>query len=302
MGEKMGFYKKTITLTNKDNYEKGIGVLNLEKTNAGIFATLRLYDIASDNLVLGMSSGGEIIKQNILPEKNGYTFKIKDHIDINSDIGCVLCSYSDNKFYPLLWGSGLGSAKLQCDILTQFNNKNKIEKSTDFDGGFTTLHSTMQSGKKAESLATKSDFKPEQHSDKTDLEKAKLFEVDEDELEEIIDNTVNDKSSFFELISGQIDEIFNSFPEEKRFSEIIPNSRWARVDYDHSGKEYIFGLIYENDKVKYIAYGVPGEHSVPPSDVADYSQWLPIDDGGFWIMFQDAETGENISMENLTIF
>lgn len=295
----MGFYKKTIMLTNKENYEKGIGVLNLEKTSAGIFATIRIYDLASDNLVLGMSSKGDLIKQHIMPEKNGYTFKIKENFDIDSDVGCVLCRYVNDKFYPLLWGSGVGNAKLKDDIITLFNNANEVKKNNENDG----LHSTMQNEEKPVNVAEKIDLISQPKSDETDSEKAKLFEADEDEVEELIDNEVNEEASFFDLISGQVDEIFNNFPEDKMLSDIIPNSRWVRVDYDNAGKEYIFGLIYEHDKIKYVAYGVPGEFdTIPPDSVAGYSQWLPIGDGGFWIMFQDAETGENISIDNLTIF
>ena len=126
-----------------------------------------------------------------------------------------------------------------------------------------------------------------------------LFEVEDDELEEIIDKELEKENSFLGLIGNQIDQLFATFPEDTQLSNIIPDSKWVKVDYENNGKEYVFGLIYENDEIKYICYGVPGNiDELPPDELMPYSQWLSIDDNnGYWLMYQDALTGDNILID-----
>ena len=68
----------------------------------------------------------------------------------------------------------------------------------------------------------------------------------------------------------------------------------------HFYKYYVVGIIYHNHDIKYICYGVPGTYeNEPPVEMRHYSQWLPTDttdpyNNGYWVMYQDADTGENI--------
>jgi len=56
------------------------------------------------------------------------------------------------------------------------------------------------------------------------------------------------------------------------------------------------GIIGKNPE--HICYGVPGVYSeTAPHDLGDNAKWLPINpaaptEGGYWLMFQDAITGE----------
>ena len=65
----------------------------------------------------------------------------------------------------------------------------------------------------------------------------------------------------------------------------------------------VFGVIYENSAPKYLCYGVPAQNGDnPPKELSQYYQWLPIDSedensNGFFMMYQDAVTGKNISVE-----
>ena len=99
--------------------------------------------------------------------------------------------------------------------------------------------------------------------------------------------------------------MFRKFPENEELEKIMPNSRWIKVDYEDKGREYVLGLIYENNKIRYIAYGVPGERAVlPPDELEAYSQWVQIgEDGnvGYWVMFQDANTGDSIVIEDVKL-
>ena len=72
---------------------------------------------------------------------------------------------------------------------------------------------------------------------------------------------------------------------------------------EETGEYYVVGLMYENGEIKYVCYGIPSIYGdEPPKELKGFAQWLPIDntksDGfGYWITYQDAETGENVKME-----
>ena len=67
----MGFFKKTILLSNQGNYSAGMAILNIEQTGAGVFASLKAFDIKKTNLILGVSlNGKEIVKQDVIFSNN----------------------------------------------------------------------------------------------------------------------------------------------------------------------------------------------------------------------------------------
>ena len=102
------------------------------------------------------------------------------------------------------------------------------------------------------------------------------------------------------MIAEQLDELFDKYPREKNLENLIDNSSWVKINHEEENKYYVVGIIYENDDIKYICYGVPGSYyNEPQSDLRAYSQWLPVDsmnpyDNGYWVMYQDADSGENI--------
>ena len=81
---------------------------------------------------------------------------------------------------------------------------------------------------------------------------------------------------------------------------MIPNSKWVRVEFDGEGDYYILGLIYEGENIKYVCYGVPGIYQkTPPKQLSGYPVWFPLDNEkresfGYWLTYQDAESGESI--------
>ena len=105
------------------------------------------------------------------------------------------------------------------------------------------------------------------------------------------------KGLFYDEVKKQISELFTNYPEEEFLTQIIPHSKWVRVDYEKNGHYYVVGLIYEEGTLRYICYGLPGLHSeTPPKEMETYSQWLPLDkdkptEFGYWISYQDADMG-----------
>jgi len=132
---------------------------------------------------------------------------------------------------------------------------------------------------------------------------ASLFESSNEEIEDIIDNELKDEKNshkFYNMIADQLEEIFERYPTEDNLSRLIENSKWAKIDTDTDNKYYVVGIIYQNNDIRYICYGVPGQYNIePPLEMREYSQWLPTDiknpySNGYWVMYQDADTGENI--------
>lgn len=133
-----------------------------------------------------------------------------------------------------------------------------------------------------------------------------LFETNDEEVENLIDkempplNTGKQEHKFYNLIADQLEELFERYPRESNLENLVDNSRWVKINYEDSDKYYVVGVIYLNNEIRYICYGVPGNYySEPPRELKDYSQWLPTDtrepyDNGYWVMYQDSDTGENV--------
>ena len=101
-------------------------------------------------------------------------------------------------------------------------------------------------------------------------------------------------------IKGQVDSLFDNNAKEDYLEEIIPNSKWVKVDFGESGDYYVLGLIFEAEDLKFIVYGVPGVFQKnPPKELAGYPVWFPLDKNkpesfGYWLSYQDAKTGDSI--------
>lgn len=127
--------------------------------------------------------------------------------------------------------------------------------------------------------------------------------IDLTDEEEVAEPKKDAEPTFAERLSPQIEKLFASNKIEKVLTEIIPNSKFCRVDFDDKSGYYVFGVIYDNQQPKYLCYGIPAKkESTPPAEFFNLYQWLPIDaqneyGDGFYMMYQDATTGQNISVD-----
>ena len=129
-------------------------------------------------------------------------------------------------------------------------------------------------------------------------EKAKNQAFAEEKQEEskvfAFDNIRFDGSNFYLSVKPQLDEIFVCYPEEDTLNNLVPNSRWVRINT--SDGYYVVGLVLDGDSVSYICYGVPStDRCAPPQEIADFAVWLSLggnDGRGYWLIYQDALTGK----------
>lgn len=134
-----------------------------------------------------------------------------------------------------------------------------------------------------------------ENATETKGEKGRPMAENEDEVSAFSLDTVRfDGTNFYLSVKPQLDEIFVCFPECDDLEEVVPNSKWAKIQVEDGF--YVVGLILDGEVVRYISYGVPAlKNSCPPSEIRDVAVWL--DDGkkegkGYWVIYQDAMTGQ----------
>ena len=146
---------------------------------------------------------------------------------------------------------------------------------------------------------------------------AEIYTYEDEKINQLIDKVIDmtedrekqnikqdaDDLSFYERINPQISKMFENNKEETVLNEILPNSKFCRVEFEDGSGYYVFGVIYEDGLPKYVCYGLPAQkNSEPPKELSNLYQWLPIDatdetGDGYYMMYQDAITGKNMSVE-----
>ena len=105
------------------------------------------------------------------------------------------------------------------------------------------------------------------------------------------------KENYYEQVKDELEQIFYSYQREEGLEKVFSESKWAKIFYSKD-KFYVVGLIYEENKEKYICYGVPSIYSkTPPKQLEGYCSFIPLSvfdmfGEGYFIMFQDAITGK----------
>lgn len=334
----MSSFKKNIFLSNKQDIKnKSMAIVTLEKKNQNIFGTIKTFNLdTKNNYILGIKLNEKIYKQNIILDDNKYNFLISNTNDLDCNIGCVLLSSENNSFTPIIWGSD-SETNYKSQIINSLQSNfekiknNEILKKEDknkntFISNNGTQINTPNENKTSE-YENKIDYTTHLnahsiHASNLDLESnntynktinidkseiaiasnyAALFDSSNEEVEKEINNHINksEENNFYNMIAEQLDELFEKYPKEETLEKLIDNSKWIKIRNDDN-KYYVVGVIYNNNDIKYVCYGVPGNYSKePPIELIEYSQWLPTDimnpyDNGYWVMYQDANTGENV--------
>ena len=107
---------------------------------------------------------------------------------------------------------------------------------------------------------------------------------------------------YYDQVRADLDALFERYPAEEELAKSIPLSRWAKIAFGE-GKHYAVGVIRDETRVRYICYGVPAERrGEPPDALKKWCSFLPLsvfdmNGKGYWMMFQDAETGACVKLE-----
>ena len=104
--------------------------------------------------------------------------------------------------------------------------------------------------------------------------------------------------NFYSRMKEEIEKVLSTYPKEVTLEEMVENSRWVKIDYGE-GKYYVFGVIFGGGEAQYICYGVPTQSSGEPPQSMQNSSFIPAypeGNAGYWVMYQDAKTGETIKI------
>lgn len=310
------YLRKTMVLSALDNGQAK-AVLNIENNRDKLSGSVRLYNfkgMPGGVLTLGILVGGKVYKAGLTSKGTDlYTFETSQ-IENMEKFSCALINIHNGKASPLLLGSadgnkiGAGEIRLASGIsvldeedLSVANCEKALDDAgIDFDDEEKTrIESEIDEGMKEEDSCDKClhcKYREAFYNEGTTAKLTKTPILKVENSPEIAPET------FYEEIKDQITALFEKFPEETFLVEIIPGSKWVKVDYEESGEYYVVGLIYENSSIKYVCYGLPGIYSpTPPSEMFGRCQWLPLDpekpeEFGYWLMYQDAESGESVEV------
>ncbi len=303
----------TLVLTSLEN-SSNKAVINFEINDESFEGRIRLYNFKQKPegiLTLGVLCDGKVVK-TALKEKddNLYTFNSNNKIEKEA-FTCAIINVKNGDVKPILLGATNGQnvktlenrlaenlyllddenitprkveiALNESEIDYEKEEKREIER-----------HISCELGGNERCATCKYREAFFNGSQTTSIESLN----NESTKKEVLENEEN----FYDEIKEQLSVLFDKYPEETFLKEVIPNSKWVKVDYETDGAYYVIGLIYENEKIKFVCYGVPGEFSERPNnELVSEGQWLPLDpekpeDLGYWISYQDAETGENVEV------
>lgn len=279
---------KNIILTSACEDKNLKGILTLENTSNNTLVTLKTYNLNDydGKLILGIKTNGEFYKVELNNDSN---YLINKKLDLNEKISAVVINSNLNKTKTLVWGSNETTKVWKDSILYEIDKKDDIQKNS-------YEQSLNLNENSAESLSY-NDYETDEEIETIVENALNDEEIQEDKEENVEDN----KKDFLSSVGKQVEELLNSYEAEHTLEELIPNSKFVKVKSEGENF-YIFGVIYENNEIKYIVYGIPGEFSVKPDDeYKNFYQWLPLNsenpDGyGYYLMYQDALTGEQIEI------
>lgn len=312
--------KKNIILTSAVENKDYKGAISLENTQDQTLVTLKTFNLPKSNnkRVLGVLVDGDLYKTTLSGEES---FLIDKAINLNNKISIVLLEIENNISNILIWGSNETSRVWQNSVTNslieterKFDNYDEDRKEKLYSQNFSINNEQKDIYTNNEDLIAKSfiekvylESKEDEYESDEYIENlidlnmpAELKEISQEES--VTENIQNNKSEFFMSVESQIEELLNTYEEEKALEEIIPSSKFVKVDLEKNGNFYVFGVIYENEQIKYIVYGLPGEYSVKPSDeYSKFYQWLPLNHDnpegyGYYLMYQDASDGTQIEM------
>lgn len=281
--------KKSIVLQSLKGKEKA--VLSMETKDDMVLGRVRLYNFNEEPkgiLSLGFNSQGQVTKAGLTKASTMlWTFQMDEGV-LKEDFSCAVVNSFQGEVFPLLYGNSEGKPNCEDLLVKSLKmlddpiNTEKIQENLEENG---VEYDEELNEEIAQTIDKEFD---DDREDKCENCKYKKCFYEKESL------------SFYEKLKSQIDRLFENNEEEEYLEKIIPNSKWVKVEYEKEGDYYVIGLVYENENLSYLCYGVPGVYQkTPPKEIAGYPVWLPLDSDkkegfGYWLAYQNADTGESI--------
>lgn len=109
------------------------------------------------------------------------------------------------------------------------------------------------------------------------------------------------RGGFYDKMKAEAEGLMLNYPHCKELEGAIEGSEWVKICYG-GDKYYVFGILFAAGVPRYLCYGVPSFNAAdPPESMRQYASFLPVETekgSGFWIMYQDADTGASVKISN----
>lgn len=110
------------------------------------------------------------------------------------------------------------------------------------------------------------------------------------------------KGGFYKRMCAEVENLLATYPPMEELCAAIDGSKWVKISYGDNSF-YAFGVIFSEGTPKYICYAIPAQSdSSPPASMQGLASFLSVKTQhgvGFWVMYQDADTGASIQISHL---
>ncbi len=307
--------KKSVVLSGKDN-SKQKAVLSMECDGMMLRGKVRLYNFASEPrgiISLGIYHHEKVIKAG-LTKVSTMLFSFQTQIEkIPDKFSCAVVNFVGGEPAPILYGTSDGntSEDIFAEVISSLKEATSVQEVEDVLGQYGIDYDEEEQKEIEKAIDDEMAKNDEEACGRCEECKYKKYYMEhvtsltsiaaaEEKLESEEKKIIEEKPSFYSEIKDQIEKLFNENKEEEYLEELIPNSKWVKVEVEDGGDYYVFGLLYEENKLRYVCYGVPGVYQKnPPRELSGYPVWFPLDEGrregfGYWLTYQDADSGESI--------
>lgn len=98
--------------------------------------------------------------------------------------------------------------------------------------------------------------------------------------------------TYYNEIQPKLKEAMTKYPRDEHMQQVFPNSEWVKAENG------LLGVVYEKGVPRFLCVAMKTE---PPEQVRDASIFVPdspySDEEGYYVVFQDADTGEYVTIE-----
>ena len=109
------------------------------------------------------------------------------------------------------------------------------------------------------------------------------------------------RGGFYEKMRAEVEGLLSAYPPAAELCAAVDESKWVKISYGEDSF-YVFGVIFSEGFPRYICYGIPAkDDSAPPASMQGLASFLGVKTqygAGFWIMYQDAETGASVTVSS----
>ena len=98
--------------------------------------------------------------------------------------------------------------------------------------------------------------------------------------------------TYYKEVRERLTEAMKKYPPDERLRGVFPQSDWVKTE------TALLGLVYENGLPRYLCVAVEntGEPPQEMKEVCALVPAAPYSEASFWVVFQDADTGEYVKV------